>query len=222
MKKSSYQGYCQQMDRYGKIWTFLLLLMLFSFPLGLGLKYQAWPPLRAVLKGLLGIAPIFWTVAVIEVFTYVPMLGIGGSYLAFTTGNITNLKAPAAMNAINAIGAKADSEEAEVISTIAIACSSLVSTVVIALGVLAFSFLAPALENPALKPAFSQILPALFGALAVVFISKNWKLACTPLLVMSLLFLAVPSLSSAVGVLVPVGALLAIGAARFLYHRGSL
>ena len=150
------------------------------------------------------------------------MLGSGGTYLAFVTGNITNLKAPAAINSMEAAKVKPGSEEGEVISTIAIATTSIVTTLILALGVLLFSQLTPILESPVLKPAFKMILPALFGGLGVVYISKNWKVAVAPLAFMIALFLIVPSLASSVSVLVPVGALVAIGAARILYKKGKV
>ena len=71
-----------------------------------------------------------------------------------------------------------------------------------------------------LKPAFDNILPALFGGLGVVYISKNPKLSIAPLAFMIILFLAVPSLASSVGVLVPVGVLIALGAGRLMYKKG--
>ena len=55
-----------------------------------------------------------------------------------------------------------------------------------------------------------------------MYVSKNWKISVAPLLFMVILFLLVPSLSGSVGVLVPVGALIAIGSARFLYKNGKL
>ena len=64
-----------------------------------------------VLKGLLGVAPIFWTVGLIEVLTFVPMLGTAGSYLAFVTGNLTNLKVPAALTAMENAKVKPGTEE---------------------------------------------------------------------------------------------------------------
>ena len=78
------------------------------------------------------------------------------------------------------------------------------------------------LESPTLKPAFDNILPALFGALGVVFISKNPKIAAAPMLFMVALFLCVPSLAGSVSVLVPVGVLISIGVARILYTKGLL
>ncbi len=71
-----------------------------------------------------------------------------------------------------------------------------------------------------MKPAFDNILPSLFGGLAVVYVSKNWKISIAPLLFMIIIFLAVPSLSGSVGILVPVGVLIALGAARIMYKKG--
>jgi hypothetical protein len=119
-------------------------------------------------------------------------------------------------------GVEAGTDEGEVISTLAIATSSIVTTVIIAAGVLLLSQIAPILENPALQPAFDNILPALFGALGVVFVAKDWKIAIAPLVVMITLFIFVPSLASAVGLMVPVGALIAIGVARILYKKDLL
>lgn len=214
------KSYDDRTHTLGRIWMALAISVVLLVPVSICIAYNAWPSLTAVLKGLLGVAPIFWTVGIIEVFTYGPMLGSGGSYLAFVTGNITNLKAPSALNAMENARVRPGSEEGEIISTIAIATSSLVTTAVIALGVLGLAFLTPLLNDPVLKPAFDNILPALFGGLAVVYISKNWKIALTPALFMVVLFLLVPSLSSSVGILVPVGALISIGMARVLYKKG--
>lgn len=225
MKKQStvnFTAYEESVHLYGRIWMGIALCLMLAVPIAICVHYNVWPPLTGVLKGLLGVAPMFWTVGIIEVFTFAPMLGTGGTYLAFVTGNLTNLKVPCALNAMEAAKVKAGSEEGEVISTIAIASSSIITVLVIALGVLGLGFMRPVLESPALKPAFDNILPALFGALGVVFISKNVKLAIAPLAFMVILFLIAPGLSSSVGVLVPVGALIAIGAARVLYRKGKL
>lgn len=206
----------------GRIWMLTALVLLVLVPTFICIHYKAWPGFGPVFKGLLGVAPIFWTVGTIEVFTYAPMLGAGGSYLGFVTGNLTNLKVPCALNAMRSAGVEPGSEEGEVLSTLAIAVSSLVTTVIIILGVCMLGALRPVLESPVLAPAFANILPALFGGLAVVYVSKDWKIALAPLIFMVVLFLCVPSLSSSVGVLVPVGALLAIGVARILYKKGKL
>lgn len=212
--------YMKKTDWYGKLWVWSAVVVVLMVPVAICVYYNAWPAGTAVLKGLLGVAPIYWTVGVIEVITYTPMLGTAGTYLAFVTGNLTSLKAPSALNAMENAEVKPNTEEGEVISTIAIATSSIVTTLVLVIGVCALTAIAPILNSPVLAPAFDNILPALFGGLAVVYVSKNWKLAIAPLVFMVILFLAVPSLASSVGVLVPVGVIIALVSARILYKKG--
>jgi len=207
---------------YGKIWIWTAIVMLLMVPVSICVYYNAWPDGGAVFKGLLGVAPIFWTVGVIEVITYTPMLGTGGTYLAFVTGNITNIKAPSALNAMQNAEVKPGTEEGEIVSTVAIAVSSIVTTLVIVAGVIALAGLQPILDAPILIPAFNNILPSLFGGLAVVYISKNWKISIAPLVFMIVLFLAIPALAGSVGILVPVGIIVAVGVARILYKKGWL
>jgi len=216
------RDYMKETDHLGKIWIWTACVVVLMVPAAACVYYNAWPELTAVLKGLLGVAPIYWTVGLIEVITYTPMLGVGGTYLSFVTGNLTSLKAPSALTAMENCGVKPGSEEGEVISTIAIATSTIVTTLVLVAGVLLLTVISPILNSPVMKPAFDNILPALFGGLAVVYVSKNWKLSLAPLIFMVALFTAVPSLAGSVGVLVPVGVLIALGAARVMYKKGWL
>jgi hypothetical protein len=212
--------YLNKTDKYGKIWIWTAAFVILMIPVVMCIAYNAWPPIIPMLKGLLGVAPMFWTVGVIEVITYTPMLGTGGTYPGFVTGNITSIKAPAALTAMENMGVQADSEEGEVVSTIAIATSSIVTTLIIALGVALLTLISPILNSPVLQPAFDNILPALFGGLGIVYISKNWKLSITPLVFMVTLFLIAPGLAGAVGVLVPVGIIITLGAGRIMYKKG--
>lgn len=212
--------YLKKTDRYGKIWIWTAAFVVFMVPVIICIKYDAWPDITKVLEGLVGVAPIFWTVGIIEVITYTPMLGIGGTYLAFVTGNLTSLKAPSALTAMENAEVKSGTEEGEVISTIAIATSSIVTTLIIVIGVCVLTLIAPVLNSPTLAPAFDNILPALFGGLGVVYISKNWKLSIAPIVFMVALFLIVPSLAGSVGVLVPVGVIITLIAGRIMYKKG--
>ncbi len=212
--------YMKKTDWYGKLWIWTATIVILCVPIAACLYYNAWPELGGVFKGLLGVAPIYWTLGVIEVITYTPMLGTGGTYLAFVTGNLTNLKAPSALNAMESAEVKPGTEEGEVISTIAIATCSIVTTFILIVGAFGIAVIAPIMNSPVLAPAFDNILPALFGGLGIVYISKNWKLSIVPLVFMVTLFLLVPSLASSVGVLVPVGILITLAAARVLYKKG--
>ena len=216
-------SYIDSVHRDGRIWNIGVMLLLMAFPMAVALIFQVTPDWGALLQGLIATAPMYWAVGAIETFTFVPMLGAGGSYLGFVTGNISNLKLPCALNALEQNGVSANSEEGEVISTIAIAASSIVTTLIIILGVILIIPLSPVLSAPVLQPAFEQILPALFGGLGVAFVSKNWKIAVAPILLMLVLFIFVPALNaSTVGIMVPVSALFTIAVARILYKRGAL
>ena len=209
--------------RDGTVWNLAVMALLIMFPVLVGVIFGAIPDWAGVGKGLLATAPMYWAVGIIEVITFYPMLGAGGSYLSFVTGNISNLKLPCALNALETNEVKAQSEEGEIISTISIAVSSIVTTVIILLGVILIVPLTPILENPALDPAFAQLLPALFGALGVVFISKNWKIAIAPIVLMLALFIFVPALNSgSVGIMVPVGVVFTIIMSRILYKKGII
>ena len=223
MKDKRQISYMDSVHRDGRIWNLAVMAILMMFPVIVGVIFQAIPDWAAVGKGLLATAPMYWAVGVVETITFIPMLGAGGSYLSFVTGNISNLKLPCALNALENAEVKAQSEEGEIVSTIAIAVSSIVTTVIIILGVILIIPLSPLLENPVLKPAFDQLLPALFGALGVVFISKNWKIAIAPVALMLILFVFVPAINtSTVGIMVPVGVVFTLVVSRILYKRGII
>ena len=221
MKKPG--SYIDSVHRDGRIWNISVMLLLLAFPLAVAAVFGARPDWGALVVGLIATAPMYWAVGTIETFTFVPMLGAGGSYLSFVTGNISNLKLPCALNALEQNDVSASSEEGEVISTIAIATSSIVTTVIIIIGVICIVPLTPILEAPVLEPAFAQMLPALFGGLGVVFVSKNWKIAIAPVVLMLILFIFIPSLNAGtVGIMVPVSVLFTIAVARILYRKGVL
>ena len=223
MKQNKQFSYIDSVHRDGRIWNLSMMIILLMFPVVVALIFSAVPDWKGIGLGLLYTAPMYWAVGVIEVITFIPMLGAGGSYLSFVTGNISNLKLPCAINALENAKVDVKSEEGEIISTIAIAVSSIVTTLIIALGVLLIVPLQPILSNEALTPAFDQMLPALFGALGVALISKNWKLAIAPVVLMLLLFVFVPALnSSTVGIMVPVGVIFTIAFSRFLYKKGII
>ena len=214
------ENYLNSVHKAGAVWNIGIMILLMAFPVLLCFIFGVKPDWKGLSMGLIATAPMYWAVAVIETFTYIPMLGAGGSYLSFVTGNISNLKLPCALNALDQAGVKANSEEGEIISTIAVATSSIVTTLIIVLGVILIVPLMPVLESPVLEPAFAQILPALFGGLGVVFISKNWKISIAPVLLMLILFIAVPALNAGtVGIMVPVSAVFTLIVTRILYKK---
>ncbi len=207
-REFSYESYLSGTHRLGRIFSVLTLIMLVGAPFAIGGILGAMPDLAAAARGFIAVG-LVWTVsAVVEYLVYTPMLGAGGSYLAFITGNLINMKIPCAMNAREMTGAKTGTAENEVISTLSIATSSLVTILVLALGVLLMIPLQPVLQSAVLKPAFANVVPALFGAMACQYFRKDPRLAVVPMCAMTLLFVLVPSLTSSTSMMImPAGAL---------------
>ena len=208
MKKTPYDDYMKTTHRLGRIVSVITLVLLVGAPFVIGGWLGAMPDLNAALRGFLSVG-LVWTVSsVVEFLVYTPMLGAGGTYLAFITGNLINMKIPCAMNARDMAKVKTGTAENEIISTLSIATSSLVTILVLAAGVALLTPIRPLLQSPALRPAFDNVVPALFGAMAMKYYRKDVRLALVPLTAMVLLFTLVPSLTSSTSfMIIPSGAL---------------
>ena len=221
MDKNYFERYNSRTHTIGRVSSVIVLVMLVGAPFLIGAYLGAMPDLGAAAKAFISVG-LVWTVSsVVEFLVYTPMLGAGGGYLAFITGNLINMKIPCAVNARDIVGAKTGTPENEIISTLSIATSSLVTIVVLALGVLLLVPLQPVLQSPALQPAFENVVPALFGAMAYKYFRGNMKIAAAPLFIMSMLFVFVPSLTASTSfMIIPSGAM-AIGIAYLLYKKGA-
>ena len=213
------RSYKDQLHFEGRIWMLGALGLFISVPIIVSSVLGIWPEMSKFLPGFFATAVIFWPVTTIEVFTFTPMLGTGSSYLAFVTGNLTNMKVPAALNAQDALNLEKGSEEGDVVATLAVAASSIMTTFIIFIGALLIIPLTPVIESSLLKPAFDNIVPALFGALGVVYIMKRVKLVIVPLIFMIAFFLLVPGSGGLVGIMVPVGVVITLVTARILYKK---
>lgn len=218
-KNLNWEKYARSTHRIGRIASVIVLVMLVGAPFLIGRYLGAYPNLAAAGKGFFSVGLIWMISSVAEFLIYTPMLGSGGGYLAFITGNLINMKIPCAVNARDMVGVKSGTRENEIISTLSIATSSLVTILVLAIGVAALTPLRPLLQAPVLQPAFDNVVPALFGAMAYKYYRKNMKIASVPLVVMSLLFVLVPALVSSTSfMIIPSGAM-AIGIAYYFYKK---
>lgn len=218
MNNESFEKYNAGTHSLGRIFSVITLVLLVGAPFMIGLFLGAMPDLPAVGKGFLSVGIIWFVSSIVEFLVYTPMLGAGGGYLAFITGNLINMKIPCAINARDQVGAKSGTPENEIISTLSIAASSLVTILVLALGVLLLVPLQPVLQSEVLQPAFENVVPALFGAMAYKYFRKNLKIAAAPLVLMSLLFILIPSLTGSTSFMIIPSGGLAIGIA-FLFYR---
>ncbi|MCR5230839.1 MAG: hypothetical protein K6D03_12010 [Solobacterium sp.] len=214
-----YENYLKTTHRLGRILTASVLILLLAAPYVIGIYLKAMPNIPAVLKAFLGVGIVYLVSGIVEYLIYVPMLGAGGSYLAFITGNLINMKIPCAINARDIVGVKSGTPENEIIATLSIATSSLVTIIVLALGVLLMIPLQPVLQSPALQPAFENVVPALFGAMACKYYRADRKAALIVLTVMTLLFVFVPSLIGSTSMMVIPSGALAIGLSYLSFRK---
>ncbi len=175
----------------GKIWMFFALAIFFAVPTTICLYFDVKPDM-SVMGTWAVIVPflINFLSGVFEPIVYSPMLGTNSAYLAFITGNLSNLKIPCVVKAQEICGTKLGTEENEVISTLSVATSTLVTTVIVAVFVLllAVSNIETAIEEtPWIQPAFTCVVYALFGSLGGKYVVKNIKLAVFPLTIIVVL-----------------------------------
>ena len=214
------KNYFDKVHKWGILWDIGAILVLLAVPVIICIDIGAWPDagaLKAVMPKLMG---LYWLTAIVEVITYVPLLGAGGAYLSFVTGNISNLKLPCGLKAMENAKVRANTEEGEVVSTIAIAVSAIVTTVIIAVGVLAFSPVLGNLTTGVFKPAFDYVLPALFGALAASYFAKHWKLVPLPVIVGVIVLIFSPTMG--VGTLMFITIVAAVAGVGILYKAKKL
>lgn len=218
-KEKYLERYNARTHWFGRIGLLIGLVLLVGAPFAMGISLDVMPNMSAFWKGLAQIAIIYIPSCIVEFLIYTPMLGAGGSYLGFITGNLINMKIPCALNARDIAKTEAGTTENEIVSTLAIASSSLVTTVVIALGALLMIPLRPVLEAPVLQPAFANVVPALFGAMAYKYFRRGKQLVAIPLVLMTVLFICAPGLISNVGFLMIVSGAIAIAHAWLRFRK---
>ena len=221
-KNQFFEEFNKGLHRIGRIMLISAVILLVAVPFVTGVIYGVMPDLKGFLSGFAKVGMIYIPVAIVEFLVYTPMLGVGGSYLSFLTGNVTNMKIPCAMNARDIAGTKAGTAEDEIVSTISVATSAITTTLVIVVGVILLVPLQPVLQSETLLPAFNNVVPSLFGALGLKYFAKSPKIAVVPLVLMCLLCIFVPA---AIGqtslLLIPSGGLaLLIG--FLLFKKGRL
>lgn len=212
-------NYYNKIHRIGRLSGIIVLLLIFIVPITICMFYDIFPPIKNLLLGIGMVCMIYLPVSIAEFLTYTPMLGSNASYLVFVTGNLTNLKIPCALMCMDNAKVKAQTDEGEVIAAIAVASCSIVTIIIVFIGMLAIIPLQPVLNSPSLQPAFQNIIPALFGALGAYWISKQWKLAIVPIVCVAIAFNVFPFLIDFAGALIPIMGVISIIAARIMYNK---
>lgn len=210
------------LHRLGRLTLIAATILMIALPFVVGVVNGVMPEGKGFLTGFAKVGIIYIPVAIVEFLVYTPMLGVGGSYLSFITGNVTNMKIPCAMNARDLAGTQVGTPENEIISTLSVATSAITTTLVIVVGVILLVPLQPFLQSEALLPAFNNVVPALFGALGLKYFSKSPQIALIPVALMTVLCILVPAAIGQTSLLmIPCGGL-ALGIGYWLFKKGKL
>ena len=221
-KELFFKEFNEGLHRLGRLMMVAAVVLLTAVPFVVGAVNGVAPDFGGFLAGFAKVGLIYIPVAIVEFLVYTPMLGVGGSYLSFLTGNVTNMKIPCVMNAKDIAGTQPGTPEHEIVSTISVATSAITTTLVIVLGVVALVPLQPVLQQETLLPAFNNVVPALFGALGLKYFSKSLKLASIPLILMSVLCVAVPAAISQTSLLLIPSGGLALGLGYMMHKKDVL
>jgi hypothetical protein len=167
--KDTFNGeYLPYIIKWGKLTGFLAILLSFGPALVLAVLHGIVPPVSAMITGFVTMASAIGVMWVIEPVSYFPIIGVAGTYMAFISGNISNLRIPAVAVSQKAAGVEPGTDEGSIISTLGMGVSVVVNIVILAIGVLAGATLLAALPQGVVD-ALNFLLPALFGAVFVQF-----------------------------------------------------
>lgn len=197
-----YDNYISKTHLFGRSFVLIGIILLLGAPFLIGAVTGArinWPGFA---NGVIKVLLIYVPSSIAEFLIYTPLLGVGSVYLSFLTGNITNLKLPCAFSTREIAQTTPGTKEDEIIMTLSIATSALITMLVIALGVALLVPLTPILQNPTVKPAFDNVLPALFGALGYQYFIKDLRLSAFAMILMVTICWFVPSLIGQTGTMI--------------------
>ena len=153
--------------RWGRIGTLIALAYMISVPFIVLNFYNCVPSLGAVFNvATFGILSIYIPVGISEALSYSPLMGTS-SYLGFITGNIMNLKLPCAVNSLKIAGKEANTPEGDVVASIGVAASSIMTVIILTIAAALISVISPVFELPAVKTMSNYLLPALFGSMTL-------------------------------------------------------
>lgn len=178
------EAYFKKIHRIGRLLSALAILSMFVPVIGISLVFKIkmeWGPASTAMVQVL---MIFGLIGFTEFVSFSPILGAGGSYLTHITGNVTTMKLPCATTAMRVFNVQPGTREADIVTILSVGISSIMSTLICALGMVIINILYPVLSNPVLSPGFNNMVPALIGAMSAPYLIKNPRMTSLPLVLM--------------------------------------
>lgn len=223
-ESGAFSEYDRKVHRWGRISMAIALVAMYLPVLGICLRYDVAVDWSAVGAGVLTVLAAFGVNQIVEPFTFAPMLGAGGTYIGFTTGNVSQTKIPCVVSCQEIMGVEMGTKEGDVVATLAVGTCSLVTTLEVALGVALVHVIYPILTSPVLAPGFNNVLPAVMGAMLAQRFLAGWKVAILPFILgCATAFIFGQQFFGKYGLyimLILIG--ITIAWARYLFNRGKI
>ncbi|MGF6989763.1 hypothetical protein M2150_001006 [Lachnospiraceae bacterium PM6-15] len=182
--------YMPSVNRIGKITGYLGVVLAFTPAIMLAIVYGLVPKPAALLTAFISGASAFGVLWFVEPISYFPVVGPAGTYMAFLSGNISNMRIPCASMAQVAADVEPGTEKGSVVATIGMAVSIIINIAVLTIGAILGSSVLSMLPD-SIKAALNYLLPALFGALLVQFGLKMKKHSLVMVLIAVALYTAI-------------------------------
>lgn len=210
--------FTKEIVKTGK-WTLLLAVPLSFLPaMYLWIRFGAIPSITTILTGWFLIASIYGAEYFVTPISYFPILGISGTYMAFLSGNIANMRVPCAVVSQDVIGVKPGTPEGEIIATLGMAGSIITNLIVVTLAAVGgsrlFNFFPPIVIE-----SLDYVLPAIFGALFALFAVKYPKYGAFGISIAAILLGVVKVIPTIL--LVPICVFSTISFSMFSYKRSN-
>lgn len=161
------QAYTKKLQKVGTICMMILLVLTFAPCLYVFVvlgEFPGWGALASTLAANSANEIMPW---ILEPVMYFPMIGVAGSYICFTAGNITNMRIPCALAAQNAVGANTGTTKGDAAAVFGMVGSVIVNFVALAVVILCGEWLLSILPD-SVKEAFNYAMPAVYGSLIVM------------------------------------------------------
>ena len=170
-KVSTKDKFQRDVHFWGRITIGIAFLFSLSIPVYLTFVLGHYPAATDIISGMISIAGFVGVVWFVEPISYFPTIGPAGTYLAFLSGNIGNMRLPVMAATQDALELEPGSEESEVAGIYAIISSTFTNLFILGLVMVAGQFIVNNLPETFLN-SFKFALPGILGAMIVMLGSK--------------------------------------------------
>lgn len=181
--------YMPKVNKIGKFTGYLGVTLSFVPAILLAVVYGIVPKADALLIAFISGASAFGVLWFVEPISYFPIVGTAGTYMAFLSGNISNMRIPCASMAQVAADVKPGTDKGSIIATLGMAVSIVINVSVLTIGAILGTSVLSMLPKPVVA-ALGYMLPALFGALLMQFGMKMFKHSVIMLIIAIALYTA--------------------------------